>query len=88
MTVILDIVFALPEGIPELDSLVTGPGDDLSVISAEADGKDIRSVADESTRSLAGIEIPETKSVVPGCGKGKLTVGGDDDIRDEVVVSV
>lgn len=41
MAVILDVIFALSEGIPELDGSVTGPRDDLSVIGAEADGKDI-----------------------------------------------
>jgi hypothetical protein len=41
MAVILDIIFTLSEGIPELDSPVTGPRDDLSVISAKADGKNV-----------------------------------------------
>jgi hypothetical protein len=45
-------------------------------------------VSDESTRGLAGVEIPETESVIPRCGEGKLAIGGDDDVRDEVVVSV
>lgn len=88
MAVILDIVLALSEGIPELDGPVTGPGDDLSVISTEADGKDVRIVADESTRCLACVQVPETKSVIPRCGEGELAIGRDDDIRDEVVVSV
>lgn len=41
MAIILDIILALSEGIPELDGPVTGPRDDLSVVSAEADGKDV-----------------------------------------------
>jgi len=88
MAVILDIIFALSEGIPELDGPVTGPRDDLSVVSAEADRKDVRIVANESTRGLAGVEVPETKSVIPGCGEGELAIRRDDDIRYEVVVSV
>lgn len=88
MAVILDVIFALSEGIPELDGSVTGPRDDLSVISAEADGKDVRRMADESTRCLPGVKVPKTKSVIPRCGEGELAIGGDDNIGDKMVVTV
>lgn len=45
-------------------------------------------MADESTRGLAGVKVPEAKGVIPRSGKGELAIGGDDDIRDKVVVSV
>lgn len=45
-------------------------------------------MADESTRGLTGVKVPETESVVPRRGQGELAIGGDDDVRDEVVVSV
>lgn len=45
-------------------------------------------MADESTRRLAGVKVPETKGVIPRCREGELAIGGDDDIGDEVVVSV
>ena len=88
MTVILDIVFALSKSIPKLDGLVTGARDNLPVISTEADREDIRGVADESTGGETGVQIPETESVVPGRREGELAIGGDDNIRNEVVVAV
>ena len=88
MTVILDIVFAFSESIPKLDGLVTGARDNLPVISTEADREDIRGVADESAGGETGVQIPETESVVPGRREGELAVGGDDNIRNEVVVAV
>lgn len=45
-------------------------------------------MANESTRRLTGVKVPETKSVIPRCREGELAIGGDDDIRDEVIVSV
>ena len=88
MTVFLDIIFTFTKGVPEFDSFVTGTRNDLSVISTEADREDIRGVADESAGGETGVQIPETESVVPGRREGELAVGGDDNIRNEVVVAV
>lgn len=88
MAILLDVVFALAEGIPELDGSVARARDDLPVVSAEADGQNIGGVADEAASGGSGVEIPEAESVVPGRREGELTVGRDNDIRDEVVVSV
>ena len=88
VAILLDIVFAFSKGVPELDCPVTRARDNLSVVSAEADGKDIRGVADETAGGETGVEVPEAESVVPGRGKSELAVGGDDDVRDEVVVAV
>jgi hypothetical protein len=60
-----DCEFAVTEGIPEFDRLVSTARYNLSVISGERDREDIVRVADEATRRLAGIEIPETESLVP-----------------------
>ena len=48
MTIFFDVVLALSESVPELDSPVTGTRYDLPVIGAEADRKDIGRVANES----------------------------------------
>ena len=88
VAIILDIIFALAEGIPELDRPVAGAGNDLTVVRGEADGKDIRGVADETAGSETGVEVPEAEGVVPRRGKSKLAVGGDDNVGYEVVVSV
>lgn len=88
MTILLDVVFAFTKGVPELDGAVAGTGDDLSVISTEADGEDIRGVANESAGGLAGVQVPETESVIPRRGERELAVGGDDNVGNEVVVAV
>jgi hypothetical protein len=88
VAILLDVVLAFTEGVPELDGLVTRSRDDLPVISTEADGQDVRSVANESAGGLAGVEVPEAESVIPGSREGELAVGRDNDIRDEVVVAV
>ena len=45
-------------------------------------------MADEATGSRASVEVPQTQRVVPGGGEGELAIGGNDDIRNEVVVAV
>ena len=45
-------------------------------------------MSNESTRCLTSVEVPETEGVIPRCGEGELAIGGDDDIGDEVVVTV
>ena len=88
MAILLDVVLALSEGVPELDRLVARARDDLPVVGAEADRQDIGLVADEATGGEAGVKIPKTEGVVPGRGESELAVGGDDDVRHEVVVAV
>ena len=65
VAILLDIVLAFSKGVPELDCPVTRARDNLSVVSAEADGKDIRGVADEAARRCSGVQVPQTESVVP-----------------------
>ena len=88
VAILLDIVLAFSKGVPELDCPVTRARDNLSVVSAEADGKDIRGVADETAGGETGVEVPETEGVVPGRGQGELAVRGNNDVGDEVVVAV
>ena len=86
--IILDIILAFAQGVPKLDCPVTRTGDDLTVVCGEADGQDIGGVTDEATGGEAGVKIPKTEGVVPGRGENELAVGGDDDVRHEVVVAV
>ena len=88
MTVILDVILALAKGIPELNRPVARARDDLTVVSGEADREDIGGVADETTGSAASVEVPQAQRVVPGRRERELAIGGDDDVRDEVVVPV
>lgn len=88
MSIVLDIVLAFTEGIPELNGLVTRTGDNLPVISTEADRQNIGSVTNELTGGETGIKVPETECMIPGGRKGELAVRGDDDVGNEVVVAV
>lgn len=88
VAIILDVVFALAEGVPELDRPVARAGDNLPVVGGEADGEDVGGVADEATGRVTGVEVPQAERVVPGRGESELAVGGDDDVRDEMVVAV
>ena len=83
-----DGVLAVTEGVPELDRPVARARDDLPVVSREADGEDIGGVADEAAGRVASVEVPQAERVVPRGGERELAVGGDDDVRDEVVVAV
>ena len=73
-----DGVLAVTEGVPQLDGAVAGSGDDLAVVGREGDGQNIVGVADKAAGGLAGRELPQAESLVPGGGKGVGTVRGDD----------
>ena len=88
MTILLDGELALTEGVPQLDGLVAGSRNDLTVVSGEGDRENIVGVADEAARGKAGVEVPETEGLVPGGGQGELTIRGDDNILNGRVVSV
>ena len=88
VTIILDVVFALSKGVPELDGLITRTRDDLTIVCTEADGEDVGGVADELTGSETSVQVPETQCVIPGRGKSELTIGGDDNVRNEMVMAV
>ena len=65
MTIFLNVILALSEGIPELDGPVACARDDLPIVGAEADREDIGCVANESTGGEASVEVPKTKCVIP-----------------------
>jgi len=88
VAILLDGELALTEGVPQLDGLIAGTRDDLTVISREGNREDIVGVADEATGGGTGVEVPETEGLVPRGGQSELAVGGDDNILDSRVVSV
>lgn len=81
-------VLAVTKGVPELDGLVAGSGDDLAVIGGERDGEDVVGVSDEAAGGLAGGELPEAESLIPGRGKSVGAVGGDNTVGDDVGVTL
>jgi hypothetical protein len=88
VALLLDVELALSESVPELDGAVTRSRNDLPVVGREGDGEDVRGVSNETAGGESGVEVPKTEGLVPRGGKSELSVGGDDDIRDEAVVSV
>ena len=88
VTLIFDIEFALSKSVPKFDSSVTWTRHNLSVVSTEADAEDIRGVSNESASGKTSVQVPKTKGVVPGRGESELTVRGDDNVGNEVVVTV
>lgn len=66
VTLLLDIELAFAKSVPQLNGAVTATTDDLSVVSGERYGEDIRCVANEAAGGETGVEVPETKGVVPG----------------------
>ena len=88
VSILLDVKFTFTEGIPELDRFVARAGDDLPVIGAEADRQNIGSVPDEFPGRLAGVQVPEAEGVIPRSGKSELAIRRDNDVGNEVVVSV
>jgi hypothetical protein len=44
-------------------------------------------VANETTGSNAGIQIPQTQGFIPGCRQRKLTIRGDGNVLYKVVVA-
>lgn len=42
----------------------------------------------EATSCLAGGQIPQTQSLVPGAGQSVVSVGRQNDVADEVTVTV
>lgn len=80
--------FKFSEGIPQFDGLVSAGRDDLSVVGGESDGEYVVLVSSESGGGDSSFEIPEAEGLVPGSGNGELTARADDDVGDEVVVSL
>ena len=60
----------------------------LTVVRAKANAQDVTSVSHKAARRHAGVEVPETESLVPRGRQSKLTIRRDHDIRHEVVVTV
>lgn len=86
--VFLNRVFALAQSVPQFNRLISGAGDDLSVVHGERDGQDVFAVTDKSSRGCARVQVPQSQGTVPGTGQGELPVRGDDDVLDKVRVTV
>lgn len=85
---VLDRVLALAERVPQLNRLVPGAGDDLTVVNGEGHGKDVLGVANEASGRGTSVEVPQTERAVPGAREGELAVAGDHNLLHVVRVAV
>ena len=88
VTVLGDVELAITQRVPQLNGAVTATRDNLTVVRAKANAQDITSVSHKAARRHAGVEVPETESLIPRGRQSKLTIRRDHDIRHEVVVTV
>ncbi|QSZ33384.1 hypothetical protein DSL72_002972 [Monilinia vaccinii-corymbosi] len=77
VSLLSDGELAVTEGVPQLNCTVAGPGDNLSVIGRERNGKDVIVVSNKSAGGGSSGKLPKAESPVPGGGKSVSTIGGD-----------
>lgn len=72
-----DVVLAHSQGIPKLDGLVTGSGDDLTIVLGEGNGENVLGVSKEPASGISGVKVPKAESSVPGSREGKESIRRD-----------
>jgi hypothetical protein len=80
-------ILALCKSIPKLNGLITRSRNNLTIIHRECHRENILGMSYEATGGLSRVDLPKTKSSVPRGRETELSIGRDDDIGDEVVVS-
>lgn len=88
VAIFLDGELAFGQGVPQLDGLVTGARNDLTIVSRESNRQNILSVIFETASGLASGQIPQAQGLVPGTGQSVVTIGGQNDVTDEVRVTI
>jgi len=88
LAVTVEGVFAFTKGVPELDKTITTARHDLTVVSREGNTKNILSVTNEATSANTVGKIPETKGVIPAAGKSIVTIIGQLQVLNKVVVTI
>jgi len=88
VTLFLKGELALTKSVPELDKTITTARHDLTVVRRESNSKNILGVTNETTSADTVGEIPETKGVIPAARKSIVTIIGQFDVLNEVVVTV
>jgi len=58
VTRLVDGIFALSEGVPELNGLISRTRNDLSVVGGKSDAKHVLGVADESSSGGSKVKVP------------------------------
>ena len=87
VSLVFDGVLAFSESVPQLDGLVSGSRNDLSVIERESNRQDVLGVSEELSGGDSSVDIPESQGSVPRSRQGELSVGGNSEILNKVGVS-
>merc|ERR1719378_1157648 len=73
VSLLLDGVLALGQGVPQLGGPVPGAGHDLPVVGREGDGQNLLGVRLEPASRGAGAQVPQAEGVIPRPGEGKMS---------------
>jgi len=84
---VLNGVLADTEGVPQLDGLVAGPRDDLTVVSGEGNAQHVLGVANELTVAHPSVDVPKTEGSIPRTRQDELPIRRDHNIRDKMGVA-
>jgi len=79
---------ALAKGVPQLEGTVARTRDNLSVVGRESDGKNILLVSNESLGGNTVLQVPKAESAIPRAGQSESSIGGEDNVRDDVGVAL
>jgi len=88
VSVLFNGVLALSQSVPQLDGLVSGSRDDLSVVSRESNAQDILAVSNKSSGGGSVVEIPQSQGSIPRSRESELAIEGDDEILNKVSMSL
>merc|ERR1712223_402563 len=88
VALLLDSVFALGQGIPQLDGFISGSTDNLTIIGGEGHAQNIVAAIFKTPGGSAGRQIPQSQVLVPRSGQGEVSIRRQDNVWDEVSVSM
>merc|ERR1719242_806184 len=80
VSLLLDSVFALGQGIPQLDGFISGSTDNLTIIGGEGHAQNIVAVIFKTPGGSAGKKIPQSQVLVPRSGQGEVSIRRQDNV--------
>lgn len=87
VSILLNSEFALSNGVPDLEVLISSTTGNLSVIGGEGNGKNVSCVANESLNGLSLFQVPESQGSVPWTSQAISAILWEAQITDKVWVT-
>jgi len=72
----------------QLDRLVAAARDDLTVVGRERHAQHVLGVIFKAAGRFASRQVPQTEGLVPRAGQSEVAIRREDNIRDEVRVTI